>query len=253
MRHKVTTDLLYPQLWRGCVGAWAPFLGPSGTTLRDSSGRNNHGTLTNMDAATDWVPSQSYYALDFDGSNDYVTIPSCPQSDQLTVCCWIRLAAVTNFVGFIAASDSSIGSNGYWMLGIGSATWRMSVRCPTSGLVHAAAAGAIATGQWFHVCGTFSGPQVAVHQNGVQLATGSTNATPMNTFATTTIGARTTASSFVAGLIDDVRIYNRALPQSEIALLARRRGIAYEAKRRSRGYVAAGGGNRRRRVLIGAG
>ena len=61
----------YPELWDGCVGAWAPCLGPSGLRLQDNSGRQNWGTLTNMDAATDWVVDGGRYALDFDGSNDF--------------------------------------------------------------------------------------------------------------------------------------------------------------------------------------
>ena len=62
----------YPELWGGVVGYWAPCLGPSGTRLHDVSRFNNWGTLTNMDAATDWVVDGGQYALDFDGSNDYV-------------------------------------------------------------------------------------------------------------------------------------------------------------------------------------
>ena len=65
-----------PELWRGLVGAWLPFLGPTGLTLRDQSAFKNHGTLTNMDGSN-WVTSvdkwgNSIYALDFDGSNEDV-------------------------------------------------------------------------------------------------------------------------------------------------------------------------------------
>jgi len=47
----------YPELWKGLVGLWAPYLGATGLTLHDWGGRKNHGALTNMDPATDWVPS----------------------------------------------------------------------------------------------------------------------------------------------------------------------------------------------------
>ena len=40
----------------------------------DRSGYGNHGTLTNMDPGTDWVPSGGKLALDFDVSNDYVSV-----------------------------------------------------------------------------------------------------------------------------------------------------------------------------------
>jgi hypothetical protein len=65
----------HPELWRGVRGYWAPCLGPSGTRLHDVGGLNNWGTLTNMDAATDWVVDGGRYALDFDGSNDVVDVP----------------------------------------------------------------------------------------------------------------------------------------------------------------------------------
>ena len=72
---KCQAEAEYPELWRGLVGAWSPCLSPrGGTVLRDLSGRGNHGTLTNMDATTDWVTSGGKTALDFDGSNDYVSI-----------------------------------------------------------------------------------------------------------------------------------------------------------------------------------
>jgi hypothetical protein len=45
---------IWPELWRGCVGAWNPGLGPTGLRLYDWSPYRNHGTLTNMDAGTDW-------------------------------------------------------------------------------------------------------------------------------------------------------------------------------------------------------
>jgi len=56
-------------LWQGVVGFWSASAGPSGYRLLDRSGRNNHGTLTNMDAATDWVVDGGRYALDFDGAD----------------------------------------------------------------------------------------------------------------------------------------------------------------------------------------
>jgi hypothetical protein len=60
--------------WDGLVGLWAPALGPTGNALFDLSGRSNHGTMQNMDPATDWVGSPGGWALDFDGSDDFVEI-----------------------------------------------------------------------------------------------------------------------------------------------------------------------------------
>ena len=69
-----------PGLWEGLVGAWAPALGPTGLTVRDWRGKGNHGTLTNMAPATDWVMTEKGWALDFTAAgSEYVAFGSTPQ------------------------------------------------------------------------------------------------------------------------------------------------------------------------------
>ncbi len=80
----------YPELWDGVRAYYAPCLGPSGTRLHDVSGLNNWGTLTNMDAATDWVVDGGRYALDFDGTNDRLDLASSVTfSGDFTLNIWI--------------------------------------------------------------------------------------------------------------------------------------------------------------------
>lgn len=67
--------------WDGLVGLWVPRLGPTGATLYDLTGNGNDGTLTNMDPATDWVAGENGWALDFDGSDDYVDLGTCNEYD----------------------------------------------------------------------------------------------------------------------------------------------------------------------------
>ena len=59
----------------GIIGCWSPSIRGSGYLLPDLSGRGNHGTLTNMDAGTDWpgaaVRGVHGRVLDFDGTNDF--------------------------------------------------------------------------------------------------------------------------------------------------------------------------------------
>jgi len=75
---KSASESAHPNLWDGLVGAWMSSLGVTGDTLRDVSGNGNHGTLTNMDAATDWVTTSKGLALDFDGIGDHASIPDSP-------------------------------------------------------------------------------------------------------------------------------------------------------------------------------
>ena len=60
-----------PGLWKGLVFAGMTSLGPTGLTLRDISGRKNHGTLTNNPT---WVKTNKGWALDFDGNGASVAV-----------------------------------------------------------------------------------------------------------------------------------------------------------------------------------
>ena len=93
-----TRNYAYPSLWRGCVGAWCPSLGQTGGTLYDQSGCGNHGTLTNMDPGTDWVASNGKVALDFDGTDDYVSVANSRMfgKTSATFSFWTNQNAATN-------------------------------------------------------------------------------------------------------------------------------------------------------------
>lgn len=62
----------YPKWWQGLQFAPIPALGPTGATLFDVGGKHIHGTLTEMDPATDWIVGRPGWGLDLDGSNDWI-------------------------------------------------------------------------------------------------------------------------------------------------------------------------------------
>jgi len=64
-----------------------------GLTVSDSSGLGFDGTMVNMDT-TDWVTGQEGYALDFDGTNDYVELGQGiaeQYSDKITLTTWAKV------------------------------------------------------------------------------------------------------------------------------------------------------------------
>ncbi len=88
----------YPELRVGLVGAWWP-PEASGGQFYDLSGYGNHGTLTNMDPATDWVISDYStppgWALDLDNAAiEYIDIPNLSPPANYTMFWAGRLAEV---------------------------------------------------------------------------------------------------------------------------------------------------------------
>jgi hypothetical protein len=80
----------------------------SGTTWFDLSGNNNNGTLTNGPAFN----SGNGGYIDFDGTNDYVTIPDSPNWDfgtgEFAIEMWIFLNGIqpANYSGYIGTFQS---------------------------------------------------------------------------------------------------------------------------------------------------
>ena len=87
----------YPHLWKGLQGLWLPgnveSLGTDG--IRDHSLNNNTGTTAGTMTAADWVLSkpkgQAGYALDFDGTDDRISIPNSGfLAGDFTILAWFN-------------------------------------------------------------------------------------------------------------------------------------------------------------------
>lgn len=252
MKHKRTTELRYPGLWRGCVGAWAPCLGPTGLTLRDWSGYGRHGTLTNMDAGTDWVASQGRYALDFDGTNDFVAISGLETlltgASKAALAFWVRRTGTNALAGLGNGLGNRFNIGWY----SGNVFFSIGSSFPYT---------ALSSSGWVHVAMSYDGAltgdaKVAAYINGQRIASltaGGTVPDTLPSLAAMHVGGPDN-SRYTQGQHDEVCVFNRVLSPQEHLLLASRRGIAYElAPRRRASVLVAAAFNRRRRLLIGAG
>lgn len=230
---------LYPELWRGCVGAWNPGLGPTGLTLRDWSGRGNHGTLTGMDAGSDWVINGGRYGLDMDGTNDHVVLT---QSYSAAVSCslWVFARNITNangeyFFGRWEAvlQDFYVGAfSSGWIARSANATPTQSALLSTPATIN----------RWTHLCLTRSASTLSLTVDGRTTVTTSAVGFQGADVANTFIGRLSPATGFYANaIIDDVRVYHRVINHTENRLLASRRGIAYELASRRRSRIFTGG------------
>jgi len=239
MKHRRRNELRYPGLWCGCVGAWNPGLGPTGLTLRDNSGFGNHGTLTNMDAAGDWITNGGRYALDFDGSNDYVDINPGPipsSSSALSASLWVNVAETGVTQGFFEVNSNQVTSAVLLLDYTAKDRWRAYVS-------DVYIAGGTVTVGWHHVVATIanntSTSPVQVYVDGSLVIDNTRTTSPPSNTPRIRIGGHAFVDNF-SGQIDDVRVYNRVLSTQEIRLLASRRGIAYELapRRRSSALVS---------------
>lgn len=258
---------LYPQLWRGCIGAWCPSLGPTGATLVDWSGSQRSGTLTGTSPLSMWTPSQGRYALSYDGSTNYVDTGSrVGPASGFSFFTWINTsnAGATQIVA--AQYDSSTSAYFQCYVAGGNFTGRIhQVRDAT--YIGRSTTGGVSSNTWTHVGYTWDGSTassgIQIYINGNRVDTGNSQAGAFTAASTTAVkvflGTQLLSGSANApfvGRMDDSLAYDRPLRPNEIQLLASRRGIAYTLADTPYWNLLNGGGatgNRRRRVLLGVG
>lgn len=244
----------YPQLWRGLVGSWS--LGPTGVTLRDWSGRANHGTLTDMDQGTDWVVSThkgvSSWVLDFDGSNDLVNVPNADVLDftsDYSVALWVYPRAINAFNNLLTrgtgdSDDIEIyvsAANGITIVHNrdNGGTLEFASNGSSFNVSGAGGWGTLSINLWTHLVITKGGGSWKVYRNGFQVGSTVTSVDdPLDSnhpwrFASSDHSAFGGVDK-LDGLINDIRLYNRVLGADDALLLASRPNIAYEMRERRR-------------------
>jgi len=211
-----------PALNLGLVGYWAMDEG-YGNKAYDQSGYRNTGTAS---GSPTWVDGRLGKALDFDGTSDYVSIPSATylQGNQnLTISLWFYYTNTVNYQKIITKSPSA--SNKDYELSVNGLTtsvgWESEV--VDSGYGLDSASGVVSPNQWYHFAAVLNKTAnvLTLYINGNQVAQDTTFG---NNSAGTTqqieLGRRGyTNTLYLSGSIDEVRIYNRALSAGEITRL----------------------------------
>jgi len=212
------------------VGHWT-FDEGAGTTAADSSAMKNNGTIT---GGAQWVAGQVGGALSFDGVDDYVAVPPAAWStieNQVTVAFWAygdpAAQPQANFI-FGAFQDPAVGASrvasSHCPWSSGSVFFDTGGTAPASGYdrISKAALPVEYEGSWQHWTFTKNvdtGEQ-SIYLDGMlwHSATGMTR--PKTGVTAFTIGCHPALSNYYVGMVDDFRLYGRALSPEEIAGLA---------------------------------
>ncbi|HKC49220.1 MAG TPA: LamG-like jellyroll fold domain-containing protein, partial [Myxococcota bacterium] len=195
----------------GLVAAYG-FNAGSGSVLADSSGNGNDGAIN---GAT-WATGHDGQALSFDGIGNLVVVndsASLHLTTGMTLEAWVRpTQALSNWKAvlqkeldayFLNANTAGnhVGSGG---------TFNNDCCTVVEG------PSGLAASQWTHLASTYDGTTLRLYANGTLVAslprTGTleVNGSPLR------IGGDTYPGEFFPGLIDNLRIYNRALTAAEI-------------------------------------
>lgn len=183
----------------------------TGTTAADSSGNGNTGTLVNL---THTVQGRFGRALEFDSSSDKITVPDSNSLDsggEITIEAWVRPNGGSGTQQIVSKEGSTGCSSPAYAL-YASGVSELVPRAYACGSSYGAPSGSkLAVGVWSHVAMTINSSRtIKFYVNGEQIASGTIEKAPGASTGGLTIG-----SGFL-GLMDEVRVYTRALSQQEI-------------------------------------
>ena len=196
----------------GLVGHWK-LDETSGVNAADASGNGNTGKLANT-SGTVWVAGKVGGAILLDGVNDIITVPDSSSLDltnTFTLAAWINPASYSN--GRILRKGSTAGQR--YDLALSSSG--LALRTST---VYTSPSGLIQLNAWQHVAVTYDGTTLRIFVQGVEKVSTPIALSVNPNTAALTIGNIPALNSPFKGMLDDVRIYNRALAAGEIQVLA---------------------------------
>ncbi len=183
------------------------FNADAGNTVKDSSSYKNDGTLNGQPLVTSGCVNGNCY--NFDRNNDYIRAPNLLSSNQpFTAMAWIKATETTSSWKSVFGE----GCSGF-DLTINYATIKFGRNCGgANGRFYDGPT--ISANVWYHLAIVYDGTNVDLYKDGTRI-TGGTIILD-HTGQNFCVGSYNCNSELFNGLIDEVRIYNRALSQQEI-------------------------------------
>lgn len=208
------------------VGAWT-FNEGAGNVVRDRSGQGHHGAIIGAQwFSPGWDGTGHCLLFDGQGSNRVDLGAFDVVGPGITVTSWSNAYDLEQGPDprLISKANGGAGEAHWWATGscrVG-AEKRIRFRLKTDGVtaeIQSGPAGTIELNEWIHIAATWDGAMMQTYKNGVQvhsLAKGGTISTDPS--VSVAIGNQPQGAEDRPwhGLIDDVRVYSRALSVEEI-------------------------------------
>lgn len=188
----------------------------TGTTTVDASGNNNTGTLSN---AT-WTTAGKYgKALSFNGTSSIVNVADAASlrlTSAMTLEAWVKPTAaggvwrtvvmkeITGELAYALYSNEDVDVPAAYVR-VGSTSRRVG------------GSGIVPLNSWTHLAATYTSGALRLYVNGTLVSTTTGTGSIASATRPLRIGGNTIWGEYFAGLIDEVKVYNRALSAAEIA------------------------------------
>jgi len=217
----------------GLVSHWMLDDG-AGSVALDSVG-NNHGTLQG-DAA--WAEGYVGGAILLDGNGDYIDCGNGPTfniTDAVTLAAWVQARgdfAYPDWSGIIMRGGPNIDTFALYYYQPGKQIgFKTTGATPNWFASNSNTATAMFDGEWHHVAATYDGKIKIIYLNGVSLGSLAATGKIETSSGRVLLGAgrdQDPPTHYLAGRLDDARLYKRALSVADVKELIPPKLQAYE-------------------------
>ena len=194
---------------KGLIGYWN-FDEGKGEIAKDKSGNNLDGEII----GAEWVKGKKGYALEFNGENAYVEIESPHIAENISVMAWVKSSDYSRLQHIVSTRDKKLG----YILQTTLNNIAYGYVSIDGNLIPVEGKTKLINNEWVHLAITYDGKLVKLYVNG-KLDKESKEVSGEITLGNSSlhIGAQgTPLSYYFLGIIDEVKIYNRALTLEEI-------------------------------------
>jgi len=182
----------------------------SGTAI-DYSGNDRDGTLV---GDPEFVPGYYGEGMEFDG-DDHVDTGYTENLVNWTITAWVISPAAPS--GDAPSGPLHREQNYQFNWNHGDATYRAAAAINTGGTWHAASYGPLEANTWYHLAATYDGNAMRAYRNGVLITTNTApTGAPSNEGNSLKLGRHAASAQYFTGIVDDARVYSRALTADEI-------------------------------------
>ncbi|MGW4425943.1 LamG-like jellyroll fold domain-containing protein [Streptosporangium sp. NPDC004631] len=186
-----------------------------GFTVADTSGNNNTGTA----GAVTWVSGKYGNALSFGGAGgSWVTVPhstSLRLSTGMTLSAWVNPSAADGYRTVLMKDHANGSAYGlYASNGTAPSGWALKPDAIGHNIVNGVSTLPLNT--WSHVAVTYDGTVIRLYVNGNEAGQVAATGNLIDDGGALHLGGDTKWGEYFSGLIDEVRIYDRAQTTAQI-------------------------------------
>ncbi len=200
----------------------------SGSTAADSSGNGNTGTLQSGPV---WTTGRVGGGLDLNGAGEVVTAPASASlnslSSEMTVALWVYKRADAPTYGGLAGRRYGSQWEDLWVLfynNSGSDEYSFGLTTSAGAAYLTGPSSAGDRNSWVHLAAVYDGSSIVLYRNGAEAARRSHSGTLPGEDSPLIVGGGDNGSEgfgeYVNAVLDDVRVYHRALSAAEVQGLA---------------------------------